>query len=47
MKTADARPEKSQSRYKRDFEKRVRQFNAEFRPGDLVFVKREMVIKYE
>ena len=41
MKTADARLEKSQARYKRDFDKRVRQFNTRLKPGDLVLVKRE------
>ena len=33
MKTADARLEKSQARYKRYFDKRVRQFNARLEPS--------------
>ena len=41
MKTADVRLEKSQPPYKRDFDKRVRQFSTGLRSGDLVFVKRE------
>ena len=47
MKTADARLEKSQARYKRDFDKRVRQFNTGLKPGDLVFVKRETATESE
>ena len=47
MKTADARLEKSQARYKRDFDKRVRQFNTRLKYGDLVFVKRETATEYE
>ena len=41
MKTADARIDESRARYKRDFDKRVRQFNTGLKTGDLVFIKRE------
>ena len=41
MKTADARLEKLRARYKRDFNKHVREFNSGLEPGDLVFCKRE------
>ena len=47
MKTSDAILEKSQARYKRDFNKRVRQFNTRLMPGDLVFFKRETATEYE
>ena len=47
MKTADARLEKCQARYRRDFDKRVRQFNTGLKPGDLVFVKRETATESE
>ena len=46
-KTADSRLEKSQARYKRDFDKRVSQFNTGLKPGDLVFVKRETASESE
>ena len=47
MKTADARLEKFQARYKRDFDKRLLQFNTGLKPGDLVFVKRETATESE
>ena len=47
MKKADARLDKSQARYKRDFDPRVRQFNTRLKPGDLVFVKRETATESE
>ena len=47
METADARLEKSQARYKRDFDKRERQFNTGLKPGDLVFVKQETATESE
>ena len=47
MKTPDARLEKSQARYKRDFDKRVRHFITRLEPGDLVFDKRETATESE
>ena len=47
MKTADARLEKSQARYERDFDRRVRKFNTGLKPGGLVFVKRETATESE
>ena len=47
MKRADARLEKSDARYKRDFDKRVRQLNTGLKPGDLFFVKRETATESE
>ena len=47
IKTVDARLKKCQARYKRDFDKRVRQFNTVLKPGDLVFVKRETATESE
>ena len=47
METADARLEKSQARYKRDFDKRVHQFNTGLKPGDLFFVKLETATESE
>ena len=41
METADTRLKTYRARYKRDSDKRVRQFNTGLKQGDLVFVKRE------
>ena len=47
MQSADKRLTATQARYKRDFDKSVRQFNTDITPGELVFVQRETATESE
>ena len=47
MQSADKHLTATQARYKRDFDKRVRKFNTDITPGELVFVKRETATESE
>ena len=41
MNSASERLKASQDKYKQDFDKKVREFNKELKPGDFVFIRRE------